>query len=158
MQEERLERRRPRPIWSSMMRAAAALAAIAVLLAACGGENGGNGDQTGNILHTLIVNASAADVTVGYTGAEPAEDITLATCSAELLDFPLSDPFVLTLDGEAVLDSDRDLPDGLPNDGESDLIVEIMIPKDGPPEFDRVRPGSGLTKPGKASYCPSLPG
>ena len=155
MQEQRQERRRPRPIRSSIMRTAAALTASVLLLSACGGDSGGNGGGTGYTLHTLIVNASASDVVVSYEGVD---DITLPTCSAILQNFPLSDPFVVSLDGDAVLDSDRDLPDGLPNDGQSDLIVGITIPKDGAAKFDRLRPGSGLTKPGKASYCPSLPG
>lgn len=156
MQEQRHERRRPRPIRSSMMRAAAALTASVLLVSACGGDSGGSGGgDTGFTLHALIVNASAADVIVSYEGAD---DVTLPTCSAVVHDFPLTDPFVVSLDGEVVLDSDRDLPDGLPNDGESDLIVGITIPKDGAATFDRVRPGSGLSKPGKASYCPSLPG
>ncbi len=155
MQEQRQERRRPRPIRSSIMRTAAALTASVLLLSACGGDSGGNGGGTGYTLHTLIVNASASDVVVSY---EAVDDVILPTCSAILQNFPLSDPFVVSLDGDAVLDSDRDLPDGLPNDGGSDLIVKITIPKDGAATFDRVRPGSGLTKPGKASYCPSLPG
>lgn len=155
MQEQRHERRRPGSIRSSIVRAAAALTASVLLLSACGGDSGGDGGGTGHKLHTLIVNASAADVVVSYEGVD---DITLPTCSAILQDFPLSDPFVVSLDGDAVLDSDRDLPNGLPNDGQSDLIVEIMIPKDGAASFDKVRPGSGLTKPSKAAYCPSLPG
>ncbi len=155
MQEQRQERRRPRPIRSSIMRTAAALTASVLLLSACGGDSGGNGGGTGYTLHTLIVNATAADVIVTYEGSD---DVTLKSCDAILQDFPLSDPFVVSLDGDAVLDSDRDLPDGLPNDGGSDLIVKITIPMDGAATFDRVRPGSGLTKPGRSSYCPSLPG
>lgn len=150
-------RQRPRPIRSTMSRAAATLAATAVLLAACGGDGSGDGG-TNSTLHALIVNGSEADVTVSYTGAEPADDIVQATCSADLQDFPLADPFTLAIDGETVLDSDVDLPDGIPNDGESDLIVTVTIAKDGTASFDRVRPGSGLSKPSKAAYCPSLPG
>lgn len=139
---------------SPIIRAVAGLTAALVLLTACGGDGNGNGNTTGYKLHTLIVNATAADVTVSYEGSD---DVTLKSCDAILQDFPLADPFVVNIDGEAVLDSDRDLPEGLPNDGESDLIVEIIIPKEGPATFDRVRPGSGLTKPGRSSYCPSLP-
>jgi hypothetical protein len=158
MQEPVTERRPSRPTGFSFLRAAVALTAVAILLAACGGDAGPSGGGTGYTLHTLIVNASPADVVVSYTGASPADDITLKTCSAELLDFPLGDPFVIDIDGETVIDTDIDLPDGLPNEGQSDLIVEIDISKDGAKSFDRVRPGSGLTKPGKSSYCPTLPG
>ena len=133
----------------------AALAATAVLLAACGGDGGGNG-ATGKVLHALIVNGSAADVTVTYTGTDP-EDITQATCTADIHDFPLHDPFTIAVDGETILDSDADLPEGLPNQGESDLIVAVTIDKEGAASFDRVRPGRGLSKPSKAAYCPTLP-
>lgn len=155
MQEERMQRRQPRPVRSTIIRAVAALTATGLLLAACGGDSG-NGGTTGHTLHTLIVNASDVDVTVSYTDSE---DVILPTCTAVLQDFPLADPFVLSIDGEAVIDSDVDLADGLPNDGESDLIVEVDIAKDGTTSIkSAVRPGSGLTKPGKSSYCPSLPG
>ena len=156
MEELRTRRRGSRPIRFTIARAAAALTATVVLLAACGGDGGG-GDTTGSVLHALIVNASPADVTVSYTGAEPAEDVTQATCSADTHDYPLSDPFTIAIDGETVLDSDIDLPDGLPNFGESDLIVRIDVAQDGSLSFDRVRPGSGIQKPSKAAYCPQLP-
>jgi len=152
-----MRRERPRPIGSSMIRAVGALAAAAILLAACGGDGTGDG-ATGRILHALVVNASDADVTVSYTGAEPAEDVVQATCSADIHNFPLSDPFTIAIDGETVLDSDADLPDGLPNLGESDLIVRVDIAKDATVTFDRVRPGSDIGKPSKAAYCPTLPG
>ena len=152
-------RRRPRPIGFSLPRAAAALAATAILLAACGGDEGGNGNGgTGWTLHVLVVNASAAEVTISYTGQEPAADQTQATCSADTHDFPVSDPFTIAIDGKTVIDSAADLPDGIPNQGESDLIVRVDVAQDGSATFDRVRPGSGLQKPSKAAYCPSLPG
>jgi hypothetical protein len=153
----RTRRRPPRPIGFSVPRAAAIMTATAILLAACGGDGGGNGG-TASILHVMVVNASDADVTISYTGEEPAEDQTQATCSADTHDFPVSDPFTIAIDGKTVIDSAADLPDGIPNDGESDLIVRIDVAEDGSATFDRVRPGSGLQKPSKAAYCPSLPG
>jgi hypothetical protein len=147
--------RRPRP-FRSILRATAALTATVLLLAACGGD-GGDGTTAGAVLHALIVNASDADVTVSYTGAE-AQDVTQATCSADVVNFPLADPFTVSIDGKTVLDSDVDLPDGIPNQGESDLIVRIDIAQDGTATFDRVRPGSDIGKPSKAAYCPTLPG
>jgi hypothetical protein len=157
MEEQRMVPTRQRPIRSAAVRAVAALAATAVLLAACGGDGGGDG-ASDFTLHALIVNASDADVTVTYTGAEPADDVVQKTCSADVHNFPLNDPFTLAIDGKTVLDSDADLPDGLPNDGGSDLIVRVDIAKDGTTSFDKVRPGSDIGKPSKAAYCPSLPG
>ena len=150
-------RSRPGRPSRSIPRAAATLVAAAVLLAACGGDGSGDGTSS-NTLHALIVNASDADVTVTYTGTDPAEEVTQATCSADIQNFPIADPFTIEVDGETVLDSDADLPDGIPNNGESDLIVRIDIAKDGTAKFDKVRPGSDIGKPSKAAYCPSLPG
>jgi hypothetical protein len=140
----------------SILRATAALMATVLLLAACGGD-GGDGVTAGAVLHALIVNASDADVTVSYTGAD-APDVPQKTCSADIHNFPLADPFTISIDGKTVLDSDVDLPDGIPNQGESDLIVRIDIAQDGTASFDKVRPGSDIGKPSKAAYCPSLPG
>lgn len=149
-------RSRPGPS-RSILRAGAALAATAVLLAACGGDGGGDG-ASDFTLHALIVNGSDAEVTVTYTGTDPAEDVTQASCTADIHNFPVADPFTIEVDGQVVLDSDADLPEGIPNDGESDLIVRVDIAKDGAATFDRVRPGSDIGKPSKAAYCPSLPG
>ena len=157
MEDQRMRHSRPRPIRSSVVRALAVLAATAVLLAACGGDGGGDGPSDFT-LHALIVNASDADVTVTYTGTDPAEEATQATCSADIHDFPIADPFTIEVDGQVVLDSDADLPEGIPNNGESDLIVRIDIATDGTASFDKVRPGSDIGKPSKAAYCPSLPG
>ena len=148
---------RPRPIRSTVVRALAVLAATAVLLAACGGDGGGDG-ASDFTLHALIVNASDAEVTVTYTGTDPAEEATQASCTADIHNFPVADPFTFTIGDEVVIDSDADLPDGIPNDGESDLIVRIDIAQDGTASFDKVRPGSDIGKPSKAAYCPSLPG
>lgn len=149
-----LRRRGPGFSRSTTVRAAVILAA-ALVLAACGGD--GDVNTVAHTLHAMVVNASDADVTISYTGDEPADDQVQATCSADTHDYPVSDPFVIAIDGETVIDSDVDLPDGLPNDGESDLIVRIDVAKDGTLSYDRVRPGSGLQKPSRAGYCPSLP-
>jgi hypothetical protein len=151
------QRMRPRLRPSrSLLRAAAALATTAVLVVACGGDGGGDG-ATSSTLHALIVNASDADVTVTYTGTD-AEEVTQATCTADIHNFPLADPFTIAIGDEVVIDSDADLPEGIPNDGESDLIVRVDIAQDGTATFDRVRPGSDIGKPSKAAYCPTLPG
>jgi hypothetical protein len=158
MEEERMRRQRPHPFRSGISRAVAALSVATLLLAACGGSGGGNGGATAHTVHTLVINASEADVTVTYVGAETIEE-PLPTCKAALLDFPLADPFQILIDGETVIDTDIDLPDGLPNalDGYSDLIVEVAIDKEGVATFDEIRPGGGLTKPSTAAFCPTLP-
>jgi len=155
MEKMRIRDRRPRPFGFTVLRAAAMLTAMAILVAACGGDETGNG--AASVLHVLVVNASDADATISYTGAEPADDETQKTCSADTHNYPVSDPFVIAINGVTVIDSDVDLPDGIPNDGESDLIVRVDVAKDGTTKFDKVRPGSGMQKPSRAGYCPSLP-
>lgn len=158
MEEQRMARGRPRPNRFPVLRAVAGLSAAALLLAACGGGGGGNGGSTNHTVHALVINASAEDVTVTYVGAETVE-VPLPTCKAALLDFPLADPFQILIDEETVIDTDIDLPDGLPNalEGYSDLIVEVAIDKEGVATFDKIRPGGGLTKPSTAAFCPTLP-
>ena len=161
MEQTGTPHRRPRPIGFTVLRAAAALMATALLLVACGGDGGGGGGGGGGtayVLHAMVVNASAAEVTITYTGGGSPKDETQATCSADTHDFPVADPFTIAIDGKTVIDSDVDLPDGLPNNGESDLIVRIDVAQDGTATFDKVRPGSGIQKPSRAGYCPSLPG
>lgn len=150
-----------------------ALVAVALVLAACGGDGGGGGGGGGTpaaLLHTLITNATDGDVTIGYSrDGEPEPDQVVPTCTAALIDYPLSDPFQLFVDGATVIDSFVDFADGLPNDGESDLIVEVRIEMDGtvnlisqrdvPTTADvAVRPGRGMAKPSKSAFCPTLPG
>ncbi|HEY4767728.1 MAG TPA: hypothetical protein VII26_02215 [Candidatus Limnocylindria bacterium] len=151
-----------------------ALVAVALLLAACGSDGGGGGGGGGGtpstFLHALIVNASDVDITVGYSAdGEPEPDQVVPTCTAANIDYPLADPFELFVDGATVIDTFEDLPEGLPNDGESDLIVEVKIGKDGTvnlmgqnnvpvPADVAVRPGRGIPKPSKSAFCPTLPG
>lgn len=149
-----------------------ALVAVALLLAACGGDggNGGNSNAPTAVLHVLIVNASDAEVIVGYSAdGAPEPDLTVPSCEAALPDYPLADPFVVTIDGETVIDTFVDLAAGLPNDGESDLNLQIDIKKDGTvaminaqgapaPADVALRPGRGFSKPSKSAFCPTLPG
>lgn len=151
-----------------------ALVVVALVLAACGGDGGGGGGGGGGgtalKLHTLIVNATEVDVTVGYSAdGEPEPDQVVPTCTAALIDFPLADPFELFIDGTVVIDSFADLPEGLPNDGETDLIMHVNVNKDGsvdligrqdqPVSADQaVRPGRGMSKPSVSAFCPTLPG
>src|SRR6185503_18178562 len=69
---QRLRRRKgPMDKMRTFARAAAMLAATAILVAACGGDSG-NGGVAG-VFHVMVVNATDADVTISYTGEEPAD-------------------------------------------------------------------------------------
>jgi hypothetical protein len=143
--------------------------AIAVLLSACGGGTPGGSSQAAFKLHTLILNATPNDIIVGYEGdGTPAPDQTVKTCTAELIDFPLADPFKLTIDGRSAIDTEADLPAGLPNQGESDLILEVNVASDGTISLGEdasrsspdlaLKPGRQYTKPATSAVCPTLPG
>jgi hypothetical protein len=137
------------------------LVGLAGLLAACGGGNGGGGgggDGTAATLHALVVNASEGDAAVTYTDADgtPTEEV-METCTARVLNFPITDPFQLAVDGTVVLDT-ATLPEGLPGAGESDLVVKVEIDRDGVAEFDNVRAGRSISIPARSAYCATLPG
>lgn len=136
------------------------LVGLAGLLAACGGGGGGSGggDGTAATLHALVVNASENDVAVTYTDADgtPTEEV-METCTARVLEFPVTDPFQVAVDGTVVVDS-ATLPEGLPGGGESDLIVKVDVDREGVAEFDTVRPGRSISIPARSAYCATLPG
>jgi hypothetical protein len=136
------------------------LVGLAGLLAACGGGNGGGGGggETDATIHALVVNASEGDAAVTYTDLDgtPTEEV-METCTARVLEFPLTDPFQIAVDGTVVVDS-ATLPDGLPGGGASDLIVKVEIDRDGVAEFDSVRAGRSISIPARSAYCATLPG
>lgn len=153
------ERAKKRPTWRSRSPLLLMAGLSLLLLAACGGGGGGGGGgDTATVLHALVVNAMETDATVTYTdaGGTPTEQV-VETCSAPVLEFPLSDPFQLAIDGTVLIDSTQ-LPEGVPGFGESDIVVKIDIAKDGTAEFDEVRIGRTISPPARSAYCPSLPG
>ncbi len=142
-------------------RAILLVAGLALVLAACGGGGGGGGGG-GNgepaQLHVLVVNGAATDAKITYTDANgTATDKTVPICTAQFVIFPVSDPFQVAVDGKPLIDSST-LPAGMPGDGNQDLVVQVTIPKDGAPEFDRVRVGRAISIPARSAYCPTLPG
>ena len=147
-----------RPTWRS--RSSLAVVGLSLLLAACGGGSGGGGGggEGAATLHALVVNAMETDATVTYTDAAgtPTEQV-VETCTAPVLEFPVSDPFQIAVDGTTVIDSTT-LPEGVPGFGESDLVVKIDIAKDGSAEFDEVRTGRTISPPARSAYCATLPG
>lgn len=138
---------------------AVALGLLAVALAACGGGSGGGGGgaSTGGTVHLLVINKSADDVTVGYTGAEPAADAPLESCKALLADYPLADPFTVSINGEVGFDS-ATLAEGLPNGGTGDIVLQVTVAKDGTVEARDPTPGRGTSRPSASAICPTLPG
>jgi hypothetical protein len=142
-------------------RAILLVAGLTLVLAACGGGGGGGGgggNGSGAEIHVLVVNAADADKTVTYTDANgTATDKPVPTCTATVLLFPVSDPFQVAVDGTTVIDSAQ-LPNGMPGDGQQDLIVKVDVAKDGTTKFDSVRVGRDISVPARTAYCATLPG
>src|SRR5438093_2428212 len=83
-------------------------AMLAVILAACGG-GGGGGAGGPHVLHVLLVNHSKQDANITYSGGEAlssGEDKPpVATCRAGVIDYPLKDPFTLSVNDKVAIDS-----------------------------------------------------
>ncbi len=130
-------------------------ALLAVSLAACGGGGGGGGNS-GTKIHVLLVNHTQADVNITSSTGEPlsssADQPPIASCKSGIIDFTLSDPFTISVDGTVVIDSTQ-LPAGIPNNGESDVVTQIDARKDGSVVFDSVRVGSKISPPAELGIC-----
>jgi hypothetical protein len=84
----------------------ASMVVLAAVLASCGGGGGGDNGAGAVILHLLVVNGSKQDVTVGYTaGGQAQPDKTLKTCTDEIYDLPVADPFTVSINGAPALES-----------------------------------------------------
>ena len=124
---------------------------LVVGLAACGGGGGGGGETVAQI-HLLVTNHSDAEVTVGYMQAETAsEDKPVPSCTAEIFDYPLGDPYVVTINGETVVDSSTLAQ--VPGDFASDIVTEIEVADDGTATAEDPRLGRQLSRPPRLSIC-----
>ena len=145
-------RRRPRRLVTPV----AVATALALLMTACvsgdgGGGGGGNGD-TGYVLRVLMINAHTDPHTLSYSGGAPlpsSEDgETAETCSAIIVDYTLTVPFEILVDGVPVMISDE-LPEGVPQDGQTDLIAVIDILEDGTAQPSQNQSSGGALEPGR---------
>lgn len=139
----------------------AAVVGLALVLGACGGDNGGGGNPaTEQHLQVMVINLSSADVTA--TSSSGGDPQTVAQCTASTVDFPLSDPFIFSINDSPVIDSSQ-LEGGLPGGGESTVLAQVTIQDDGTPKVDKQayagRTG-GLAPPSKLyieSSCSGTP-
>ncbi len=122
---------------------------LASMIAACGGGGGDNGGGP-VILHLLVVNGSKQDATVGYTaGGEAQPDKVLKTCTAEIYDLPVADPFTVTVNRAPALESSSFK---FPLD--SSLIAEVDIDAAGKVTVgEEIAYGPVLGKPAADSIC-----
>jgi hypothetical protein len=141
---------------------------LALLMTACvsgdGGGGGNGGDETDYVLRVMVVNYHDQPHTLSYSNGAPldiSEDSeTAEACSAIIVAYALAVPFELLVDGVPVMVSDE-LPEGVPQDGETDLVAIIDILEDGTaqPSADQssggaLEPGRQVGKPAAVSICP----
>jgi hypothetical protein len=122
---------------------------VALALAACGGGDGGGNANSTYKLEVMVINLSAADATVtSSTGGDPQ---TVPQCVAQAVDFPMADPFVLSINDQPVIDSST-LEGGTPGGGNATLLAQVTIGNDGTPKVD-TKPYAGreggLTPPSR---------
>lgn len=135
-----------------------ALAAIVVTaLNACGGGSGGGGGGVagGTKFHVLLINHSQTDANVTYSGGEPLASSAkppVKSCKAGVIDYPLTDPFTLSVNDKEVINS-ASLPAGIPNQGQSDVVTRVDVNKDGSVVFDSVRVGFNISPPAALGIC-----
>lgn len=112
----------------------AVIAGLSLVLAACGGGDGGGNPATEQHLQVMVINLSSADATATSTSGGDAQ--TVAQCTASTVDFPLTDPFVFSIDDKPVIDSSQ-LEGGLPGGGGSTVLAQVTIQNDGTPKVDK---------------------
>jgi hypothetical protein len=130
---------------------------LSAALAACGGGGDGGGGGGATKLHVLLVNHTDAPANVTYSGGAPTGDSPakppIASCKSGQVDFPLVDPFTLSVNDKVVIDTSQ-LPQGVPNQGQSDVVVQLDLNKDGNVvDTISLRVGSKISPPSDNSIC-----
>jgi len=148
----------------------AAAAALTLLMTACtsgGGGNGGggNGDSSYTLFVLLVNRDQAAESHVlSYSGGAPLpsspDGETVESCAAVIVHYEVVVPFELLVDGVPVIVSDE-LENGVPADGETDMIATMDVLEDGTAvpvigdssQGSAVAAGRGLSKPAALGIC-----
>ena len=148
MGPSRLAARRRSPAGALRAARLGLLGLLIVLLAACGRGGGGGGGGPQDVqLQVMLINLSKEPAVASSTaGGEPQ---TIKACDFDEVDFPLIDPFVFNINDKPVIDSST-LPGGLPGGGDSFVLTEVTVGKDGTAEVT-VKPyvgrAGGLSRP-----------
>jgi hypothetical protein len=128
---------------------------LVLMLAACG-DGGGGGGNVNTKIHVLLVNHTQSDVNVTSSSGAPLSTGTdqppIKSCKAGVIDFPLTDPITISVNDKVIIDSSQ-LPAGIPNGGQSDVVTTIDANKDGSVVFDSVRVGSKISPPAELGIC-----
>ncbi|RPH35724.1 MAG: hypothetical protein EHM90_03635 [Chloroflexi bacterium] len=143
----------------------AVAATLALLMTACvsgdgGGGGGGNGDAE-YVLRVLMINAHTEAHTLSYSGGPPLPDSvdgeTAESCTAIIVSYAVTVPFEILVDGVPVMISDE-LPEGVPQDGETDLVAVIDVLEDGTAQASQNQSSGGALEPGRQVGKPATQG
>lgn len=141
---------------------------LALLMTACvSGDGGGGGNGGGEpeyVLRVLMINYHTEAHTLTYSNGAPLDispdGETAESCTAIIVAYALAVPFELLVDGVPVMISDE-LPEGVPLNGEADLVAVIDILEDGTAQPSQnqssggaLEPGRQVGKPSSAGICP----
>jgi hypothetical protein len=144
-------RGRPTPGWVGLLGLAIVLA---IPLAACGGGGGGGGGV--HTVHVLLVNHTDKEANMTYSGGEPLgsspDKLPIAGCHAGVIDYVLTDPFTIEVNGQKALDS-AEVTGGIPRSGETDVVVWIDLKKDGSLSNRGINVGSRVVAPAQFGIC-----
>ena len=150
------------------IRTVAVLTAVTLLMTACtsGGDGGGGGGGTPDyILYVMLVNRDPnASHTLSYSGgaalASSPDSETAESCKAIIVQYAVEVPFEVLVDDLPIVISDE-LPNGVPADGETNMITEIDVDPDGTAQSvigdssggSAVAAGTNLSKPAQTGIC-----
>jgi hypothetical protein len=140
---------------------------LALVMTACVTGDGGNGGGDGEseyVLRVMLINGHSEPHTLSYSNGPPldiSEDgETAESCTAIIVAYALAVPFEILVDGVPVMISDE-LPEGVPLNGEGDLVAIIDVLEDGTAQPSQnqssggaLEPGRQVGKPSAVSICP----
>jgi hypothetical protein len=127
-----------------------AVAALGVLVAACGGGSNGGGDQAFT-MRVAFVNETEETATVQVNSGETqGEAQEVESCKGRVLTFPMPETdWVVTVNGETAIDSLEYEPTQLDND----VAARLWLHEDGSLELESFGPGSNISAPAALSIC-----
>jgi hypothetical protein len=138
-----------------------------LLMTSCAGstnDGGGGGGDSDYTLFVLLVNRNDVEHTLSYSGGAPLPDSpdaeTAEPCSAIIVEYGVVVPFELLVDDVPIIVSDE-LENGVPSDGETNMIATIDVLEDGTAvpvigdssQGSAVAAGTSLSKPAATGIC-----
>lgn len=125
----------------------AAVIVLGLALAACGGDNGGDGGGPALMLRVAVANETDSEATMQINDGEAQ---TLESCKGSVFTFELPDSdWVLNVNGQPAIDS-LELESRLIG---RNLTAQVWINEDGTLETRHLTAGSNIQAPAALSIC-----